>query len=327
MALFDDFQALTPAASDTELPATPLPERRGDFLAKSTGGAPVFLLHDASAAAYTPGVTLRHLSAQFHATCRVLSSNGPSEGQFAVVACDAAVPELFELFVRCVSVAVAALPLDAKTADIEACVRSLISLFRAMASPSGREIAGLWAELFVITRANDTATAVKAWHADTFERFDFSVPGGVLEVKATQGGVRVHDFSLEQLAAPSGGFGLVASLLLQPLTNGLGVMDLASTIDAALGGRNDLRQRLWSNVAAALGSDFGEKLDRRFDESYAERRLMLYRMVDIPAPKQPRDSRVSEIRFRTDLTTVTSSVGQSAAKTLRDALSGTGTAA
>jgi hypothetical protein len=283
----------------------------------------VFLLHDASTATYTPGVTLRHLSAQFHATCRVLSPSGPSEGQFAVLACDAAVPELFELFVRCVSVAVEALPVDATTADIEACVRSLTSLFRAMASPSGREIAGFWAELFVITRASDTATAVKAWHADTFERFDFSVPGGVLEVKATQGAVRIHDFSLEQLVAPSGGFGLVASVLLQPLTNGLGVMDLASTIDAALGGHNDLRQRLWSNFAAALGSDFGEKLDRRFDESFAERHLMLFNMADIPAPEEPMDARVSGIQFRSDLTTVTSSVGQSAAKTLRDTLSGT----
>lgn len=324
MGLFEDFQALAPAASGTELSAVPLPGLRSDFLAKSTDGAPVFLIQDASKSAYTPGVTLRHLSVQFHVTCRVHSPSGPADGQFAVLGCSVAAPELYELFVRCVSVAVEALSVQAQTGDIEACVRSLMNLFRPMTAPGGREIAGHWAELFVITQANDTAAAVRAWRADTFERFDFSWPGGVLEVKATQGAVRSHEFSLEQLAAPSGGLGLVASLLLQSLTNGVGVMDLATKIDSALAGDNDLRQRLWSNVAAALGSDFGEKLDRRFDESFAGRHMMMFNMADIPAPNQPMDARVSSVRFRSDLTTVTSSVDESAVKTIRDVLSGRG---
>ena len=321
MGLYDDFQSLTPGASDTELSAVPLPGRRRDFLGKSTEGAPVFLLHDASLARYTPGVTLRHLNVQFHATCRVQAPSGPIDGQFAVLACDAAVPELYELFVRCVSVAVEALPDGAETKEIEACVRSLLNLFRAMSAPGGREIVGLWAELFVITQAADVGVAVGAWHADTFERFDFSWPGGVLEVKATQGAARVHEFSLEQLTVPSAGVGLVTSLLLQPLTNGVGVMDLATRIDAGLHAENDLRQRLWSNIAAALGSEFSEKLDRRFDLSFAERQVVVFNMTDIPAPDRPRDSRVSGLRFRSDLTTVTSSVSEGAIKTLRDILS------
>ena len=320
MGLYDDFQSLAPAASDTELSAVPLPGRRSDFLGKSTEGAPVFLLHDASLAKYTPGLTLRHLSVQFHATCRVQAPSGLFDGQFAVLACDAAVPELYELFVRCVSVAVEALPEGAETDDIEACVRSLLNLFRAMNAPGGREIAGLWAELFVITQAADVAVAVGAWHADTFERFDFSGPGGVLEVKATLGAARIHEFALEQLAAPSTGLGLVASLLLQPLTNGVGVMDLATRIDAGLHAKNDLRKRLWSNIATALGSEFSEKLDRRFDLNFAERQVVTFSMTDIPAPDRPSDSRVTGLRFRSDLTTVTSSVSESAMKTLRDVL-------
>ena len=114
---------------------------------------------------------------------------------------------------------------------------------------------------------------------------------------------------------------MVASLLLQPLTNGVGVMDLATRIDAGLHTENDLRQRLWSNIATALGNEFSEKLDRRFDPSFAERQLAVFNMTDIPAPDWPSDSRVSGIRFRSDLTTVTSSVAESAAKTLRDVLS------
>lgn len=317
MDLFEEFQALVPATSSTEFAAVPLGTRRNDFLAKSGDGAPVFLVSDASTATYTPGTTLKHLSVQFHATCRVQSSAGSVDGQFALITCDASVPELYELFVRCVGAAIEQLPIVAKTQDIESCVRSLLNLFRVMNAPGAREVAGLWAELFVILQAVDVSAAVRAWHADTFERFDFSWSGGVLEVKATQGSVRAHEFSLEQLAAPSAGLGLVASLLLQPLTNGVGVMELATKIETALCDQNDLRQRLWSNIATALGSEFSEKLDRRYDHGFAERQVATFNMNDVPSPDQPSDPRVTGVRFRSDLTTVTSTVAEPALKTLR----------
>jgi hypothetical protein len=316
--LFESFQALVPAALDTEFAAHQVDRRRNDFLAKTADGAPVFLVSDSSVATYTPGTILKHISVQFHVTCRVQSTTGDIEGQFAVIMCDAAVPELHEIFVRCVGAAIQQLPNLAKTEDIEVCVRSLLSLFRAMSAPGRREIVGLWAELFVISQSVDISAAVRAWHADAFERFDFSWCGGVLEVKATQGSVRAHEFSLEQLVAPSEGLGLVASLLLQPLTNGIGVMDLATKIDTVIKSENDLRQRLWSNIATALGSEFSEKLDRRFDLSFAERQLSTYNMSDVPAPDRPRDPRITNVRFRADLTTVQSSVADSTLKAMRN---------
>ncbi|OSZ73148.1 PD-(D/E)XK motif protein [Hydrogenophaga sp. IBVHS1] len=316
MDLYDEFQALVSATSSTEFAAVPVGARQNDFLAKSADGAPIFLVSDSSAAAYTPGTTLKHLSVQFHLTCRVQSAAGPVDGQFALIACDAEVPELYELFVRCVGAAINQLPDAAKTPDIESSVRSLLNLFRAMNAPGGREIAGLWAELFVIVQSVNVSAAVRAWHANTFERFDFSWPGGVLEVKATQSGARVHEFSLEQLVVPSAGLGLVASLLLQPQTNGVGVMDLASKVDAALHDEGDLRQRLWSNIATSLGSEFSEKLDRRYDLSFAERQVAMFNMADVPAPERPIDPRVTSLRFRSDLTTVTSTVAESGLKAL-----------
>ena len=162
MDLFEEFQALVPAATSTEFAAVPIGARRNDFLAKSGDGAPVFLVSDASSATYTPGTTLKHLSVQFHATCRVQSSAGSVDGQFALITCDASVPELYELFVRCVRAAIEQLPDLAKTQDIEARVRSLLNLFRVMNAPGGREISGLWAELFVIIQATDISAAVRA---------------------------------------------------------------------------------------------------------------------------------------------------------------------
>ena len=322
MDIFTEYQALPRATSEIEFSAVALSPRRRDFLAKNGEGAPVFLLHDSSSAHYTPGVSLKNLSVQFHNTCRVVTAGATVDDQFALLACDAAVPELHELFVRCVGAAVEQLSNLAGTRELEACVRGLLNLFRAMNTPGGREVAGLWAELFVISRSGDIPAAVLAWHADNFERFDFSWPDVVLEVKATQGQARAHEFALDQLVAPGAGAGVVASLLLQPLTNGTGVMDLANEIGDAVAGQAALQERLWSNVLASLGSDFGIKLDRRFDLSFAERNVVLFSMSDIPCLDRPNDARISSIRFRVDLTTVTSSVSNSSVRGLRDLFGG-----
>jgi hypothetical protein len=230
--------------------------------------------------------------------------------------CDASTPELHELFIRCVGAVVEQLPIEATTEHLATCVQSLLDLFRALNGPDGREIAGLWAELFVITQANDIPAAVRAWHADTFELFDFSWPDVVLEVKAAQGTIRTHEFGLDQLNPPND-LGLVASLLLRPLTTGVGVMDLATKIDAALQGESELRQRLWENFAEALGTEFESKLDRRFDPSFAERNITLFDMKDVPAPDRPADPRVTSIRFRSDMTTVASSLPDPTLKALK----------
>jgi hypothetical protein len=79
-----------------------------------------------------------------------------------------------------------------------------------------------------------------------------------------------------------------------------------------------LKQKLWSNLAKALGVDFSDKLEKRFDASYAERNVIAYTMEDIPKPEQPSDLRILDIRFTVDLTTVEPSVKKSIAAIFRD---------
>ena len=121
---------------------------------------------------------------------------------------------------------------------------------------------------------------------------------------------------MEQLEPPAGGLGLVASLLLQPLTGGLGVLDLARRIEETAIGDSKLRLKLWQNVAAALGADFSASLDRQFDMSFAERNVVVYAMADIPRPEKPIDSRVTGLRFTVELTTVSSSLQRTPLQTL-----------
>ncbi len=306
--LFRSFQGLPSAQNATEFCAIPVSATRMDFLAKSDTGAPVFLLHDSGVAKYNPAITFRYLTAQFQVTCSVATEATQVTDQFCLVSCDPAAPDLYELFVRCVGAAIQDLPPISETKKIESCISQLRNLFRSFASPSSREISGLWAELFVISTCVDVARALALWHEDQFDRFDFSSDAIRLEVKSSVRGIRVHDFALEQLEPPMTGRGAVASLLLQPLTGGAGVLDLARDIETSVSNVPSLKQKLWENVAESLGSDFSEKLDKRFDVVFAAKNLILFHMRDIPAPPRSTDLRISNIRFCSDLATVTPSI-------------------
>ena len=307
-SFFSSFLVLPHATTPTEFEAIPLSATRKDFLAKTDDGAPVFLLHDSSAAKYNPGINFRYLSAQFHTTCRVRTNFVDVEDQFCMVWCDTAAPELHELFVRCVGAAIEELPESCGTRELESCISQLRDLFRALAQPSSREISGLWSELFVISRCGNSLSALSLWHEDQFDRFDFSSSTLHIEIKSTVRGLRAHEFALEQLQQPVGGAGFVVSMVLQPLTGGISVLDLAREIEAEVAGFPRLKQKLWENVAKTLGADFSDKLDKRFDRTFAERNLTVYSMNDIPRPETPSDPRITALRFVSDLTAVSSSL-------------------
>lgn len=317
MSLFDQFSALSCATSETSFTAIPVSAHRKDFLAKGSDGAPIFLLHDASEAQYSPGVHFRHLTAQFHTTCRVYTDDTDLQEQFALVACDGAATDLHELFVRCFCAAIEELPINSGTRELSSCIQKLVDLFRALSQPSGRDVLGLWGELYVIASSGNITGALAAWHEDPFDRFDFSWEQGCLEVKACTQATRLHHFALEQLMNPTNGIGYVVSLMLQPLSGGLGLIDLANSIEAEVSNSPALKQKLWNNLAKALGSDFSEKLDKRFDISYADRYIIVYAMNDVPRPEKPSDPRVIAIRFTADMTMVTSSLKVNSLSALR----------
>lgn len=311
MELFLTFLTTPAATSDDQYPALSVGGVRKDFLAKTAAGNPVFLLHDAGREIYRPNISLKTISVQFQATCRVLVGSEAFEDQFAVVACDSSFPELFELFVSCISAAARQLPVDADAMQIEEHINELLALFASLSRPSSRQLSGLWAELFIVQRARDVRAALSAWRANDFERFDFSTPCGFLEVKSRNGEHRVHEFALEQLQPMSEGRGLVASLLLQKQSGGAGVVDLARKVETSVSRDSKLVTKLWRNVVSSLGGDFSERLDEKFDISYAERNIKFYAVDDIPAPSTQTDPRVTHLRFSSDLTTVTSSLPDS----------------
>jgi hypothetical protein len=311
--VFEQFRSLPPATSNTEFEALRLSGNRSDYLAKSQDGSPVFLLQDAKTGQYHPSLQLRYLAAEFQLTCRLHTDGEEIEDVFALVSCTAEEQELHELFIRSFDAARNQLTENAHTEEIKRTVQNLASLFRAFSKPSQRSITGLWAELFTITRSGVVLEAMKMWRADALDRFDFSTPYRVVEIKATIGQLRSHEFSLEQLSVPANGVGFVVSVLLQSISGGTSVLELISTIETNIVAEPKMREKLWTNVISDLGNDFSASLDRRFDTSYADRNLNIYLMEDIPKPSTSNDPRVTAIRFLADCTAVQSSVADSSA--------------
>lgn len=299
--VFARFLQLDRALSPGQFTAVQFSSTRLDFVAKTIDGAPIILLHDSSTPRFRPALQLKYLTAEFHATCLIHSGDQAIDGQFAIIQCDPDSPELYELFIRSVVAATANLPPSAGTDEIQIRFEKLANLFSRFLKPSGREVSGLWAELFVIAQSFDIPLAVACWRADAHNRFDFVWNKVNLEVKATTHTIRSHDFALEQLEKPSGGKGFVVSLLLQSLNGGVGVMHLATEIERALPMNSELRQKVWTNIAADLGSDFGSSLDKEFDRDYAQRHAVLFNMEDIPVPRFTPDPRITSVRFIANL--------------------------
>jgi hypothetical protein len=315
--LLEEFSDLAASSSADTFNAVPLRSARQDFLGKGQQGAPVFLIADEGAPAYRPVVQHRHLSAVFGVLCRLNVNGVEVVGRFALVRFEGNAPELHELFIRCVQAAIEDLPEAADTSDIEKRVTRLLALFRSLARPAGREITGLWAELYCIAVSGNVPAALERWHSDNNEVFDFSWPQGRLEVKATVGTFRIHEFALDQLRPPCGGAGYVASLMLKPSNSGVGVLELARQVESAIPGQHQLQAKLWAVLVQSLGADFSDALDRRFDAELARGQLMVFRMEDIPSVPPVADARISSVRFKADLSTVQNSLGSAGAGALR----------
>ncbi|MGY3208363.1 hypothetical protein ACVWVS_002003 [Ewingella americana] len=271
------------------------------FLAKSPEGAPVFLLSNSDSKKYYPNIVFRNISVDFNVTCSININDRNLIGDFCVVRFTESLPELYEIFVKTVCSVIENLPTNTSAKELESFILELRELFRTLNASSGREISGLWSELFIIFISGNPSNALRAWHNNTCDRFDFSNNHMRLEVKSTICELRSHDFSLEQLVPHANGDGFIASFLLRKSNFGCGVLKLATQIEQQVNGIPDLKQKLWRNIIKALGADFSEKLDELFDLELAKKELRIYSMEDIPRPSCSNDGLVTKIRFNSNL--------------------------
>lgn len=284
---------------DGTLPASAAPGRAHDYVSLGPQQQPVLLLSCASSLGLKrPPISLQHLTVEFGIRFRVRAPAGVVEDDFVVVSLRGNDLGLAEAFCLAADALVAALPETPSASDIEKAVREFVEVMSAMSLPSSRAVAGLWAELWLISVASDPQAAVTAWHGDPTDRFDFSFDGHFVEVKATERVERSHDFSYEQLRQNESAV-KVASLKLRRSQGGKSVIDLVARLQNGLNA--ELRMKLVKNVFGAIGSAVSEASELRFDEAFAESHLRVIGADRVPVVVIPNGSPISAIRFRVNL--------------------------
>lgn len=299
--LFDAYREAVSVISTREgvLSAVLAPGRARDYVTFGAQRQPVLLLSCASSAGLKrPPISLQHLTIEFGIRFRVCAPSGVVEDDFVVVSLRGDDLALAEAFCLAADALIAALPEEPSVSDIEKAVRDFVEVLSALSLPSSRAVAGLWAELWLMSVAVDPPAAVMAWHMDPSDRFDFSFSTHFVEVKATEHEERRHDFSYEQLRRTEAPV-KVASLILRRAQGGTSVADLIATLQVGLSG--ELRRKLVKNVFGAVGSSVSEASDIRFDESYAASNLRLIAADRIPVVEVPEGSPISAVRFRVNL--------------------------
>lgn len=281
------------------LPASSVPDRLRDYIALGQQQQPVLLLSCASSIGLKrPPIRLQHMTVEFGIRFRVRAPVGVVEDDFVVISLRDDDLGLAEAFCLAADALLAALPRTPSAFDIEKAIREFAEILSVLALPSKRAVAGLWAELWLMSVAADPHAAVAAWHSDPTDRFDFSFSGHFVEVKATAREERSHNFAYEQLRLSEAPI-VIASLRLRHAQKGKSVSDLVSELQAGLSA--ELRMKLVRNVFGAIGSAVSGASDIRFDEAFASANLRVISAERVPAVSIPKVSPISSVRFRVNL--------------------------
>lgn len=317
-----DFRSLlesVPARTEGEnaFHAIEFPGRSNDFLARDKDGRPLILLSQGRTIPRAIPVRLRNLSVQFNTGCRVktAAADRAIEEPFVLIRCDSDDSTLFTIFLAAGAAMLSQMPQPATEAAVRGYVEAFVELFRQLHAPSGRSVAGLWAELLVIASAAEPDRWLNAWHRKSQAKHDFSFGEVKYEVKSSRTGARLHDFSLDQISLPTGSIGYVISVLLREDVGGSSLLDLADEVTRVAAKSPDAAMKLWSNISEVIGNDLGAVEDMRFDRRHAQDSIRAIPSELIPRPAIP-DARVQQVRFCLDLATLADS-GQN----LPDALS------
>jgi hypothetical protein len=180
-------------------------------------------------------------------------------------------------------------------------ISSLVAILHELTSAPRRSLIGLYGELTVIALSQDAAASVKAWRADTEDRFDFSSGDARLEVKATSNSIRKHSFSYDQCSPPPGINAVVASLFVQPTGDGESLQQIVQGILSRVERDDQARLKLQITVARSLGAALLQSMSTCFDDALARSSLRFFDASALPAVRGSFPSTVSGIRFDADL--------------------------
>ncbi len=184
--------------------------------------------------------------------------------------------------------------------------KNFIEVFRSLTENPTSTVQGLWAELLLIEQSKNPRILINYWHNIPEEKFDFNADKEKIEVKSSSNLERVHFFNAEQLNPPTDSQVIIASIFTKQVSNGLNIIDLLNSIEKRIIDL-DLKEKIFRIVSKTLGNTFEQTVKIKFDYDLAKNSLLFYRYQDISKIERVNiPERVSEVKFKSDLTSVNS---------------------
>ena len=155
---------------------------------------------------------------------------------------------------------------------------------------SDSTITGLLGELLIVSIAKNPSLAVKFWHSNIDDKFDFSGSNFRLEVKSTSTGVRSHHFSSHQIPGNVPEKTFVASVQIVRVENGATLSDILARVSLKLDG--DELAKVTEIIHRTLGVPAELVHDYQIDLDATHLGIKLLKGIDVPSPS-PNDGVIS----------------------------------
>jgi hypothetical protein len=277
----------------------------GIWIARDSDGNALLLVEARFDENLPPPILLRYFEFEPWRSCTVIEADGPARRfDVSLLKCTAPEPELQDYFFRASASILADLPVDVGVGDVGRAVDRLASLFRGLSLSPNRSLQGLWAELFLLSRAHDIPRAAASWQSLSHSLIDFAAGLQGIEVKSSSGEARRHRFKLRQLQPREGHTWYVASLVLRQSASGTSLLDLWDLIEQRLESSPIARQRIASIIASAAGEDWRSAESFRCDEAAAAESIVLFDTTTIPRVGDSGPPEVTDVEFSVDFANI-----------------------
>lgn len=304
--LFESLVMPMPAASGSSLSAVPISGSLAHRLAKDASGSPCLLVQQPPSHSRAAPIRLENLQVSFSVPCTVTEPGGKQEEDtFTIVRCSAANPVLFPHFLKVIAPIARTLGPLPTPAAVRRAISGLVELFQAISAPAKKTVQGIWAELLLIRLSSDPHAMATAWHRDPIEHFDFAAGPQRIEVKSSTSRQREHFFSLEQLTPAGGSRIVVASVFVERVGGGVSLRKIFDDTRALLSVDPQLVSRYDAVFYGSLGSAWADAMDECFDWELATESIAYYPAESVPRPENRTPEAVFDVRFRSDLGSVT----------------------
>ncbi len=296
----------TPVSEDATKPlfaVLPVPSYQSYMVGKDCDSCACLLITTADNLQKRPApLRLESVDVQFELPCNLRKEHEPEQtGRFTVIRCLSLDREIVRYFLSVCRTIVGLLGDAPPRREVASAVKRLVTIFQSAKRPPTRSINGLFGELYFIRRSHNPIRTLTAWRIDDTSRFDFVDGDARLDVKTTSGRTRTHVFSYEQCNPPPGTVAAAASLFVERVSTGLSLRTLLDEIEELVAARTDLVLKLHEVTTATLGSHFNEALSLAFDNRLAQASLRLFHLADVPAIRGALPAGVSDLHFRSDL--------------------------